>query len=171
MSALRQPDFATEYYSPELQPKNNNHQYQEVVKQPQVKQAKVVKSRHFFQSNVLPKNLKALSFLQKGSSALALVSMTASIGLYISTVQIPKLWSQEYQNLENLQLQERQLISINETIKYQIVKEAGQNKQLAISTPESALFINPAKVQVKTASQINVDQAKVANLKLNSWGY
>ncbi|WP_319422533.1 hypothetical protein [Pleurocapsa sp. FMAR1] len=170
MSALRQPDLTTEYYSPELQPKNNNHQYQ-VVKRPQVKRAKVVKSRNFSQSNVLPNNLKTLSSLQKGSFGLALVSMTASIGLYISTVQIPELWSQEYQNLENLQLQERQLVSINETIKYQIAKEAGQNKQLAISTPESALFINPAEVQVKTASQINVNRVKVANLKLNSWGY
>ncbi len=171
MSALRQPDFATEYYSPELQPKNNNHQHQEVVKQPQIKREKVVKSRRFSQSNVLPNNLKALSFLQKGSFGLALVSMTASFGLYISTVQIPKLWSQEYQNLENLQLQERQLVSINETIKYQIAKEARQNNQLAISTPESALFINPAKVQVKIASQIKDDRAKVASLKLNSWGY
>ncbi len=171
MSALRQPDFVAEYYSPELQPKNNNYQYQEVVKQPQVERAKVLKSRHFSQSNVLPKNLKALSLLQKGSFGLALVSMTASIGLYMSTVQIPKLWSQEYQNLENLQLQERQLVSINETIKYQIAKEAGQNKQLAISTPASALFIKPAKVQAKTASQTNVDRAKIANLKLNSWGY
>ncbi len=170
MSALRQPNFSTEYYSPQPQPKEINNQRQ-VVRQPKVGSPKIVKSKAFSLSNTLPSNLQALSLLQKGSFGLAIASMTASIGLYISTVNIPKLWSQEYQHLENLQRQERQLVAINETIKYQIAQEAGQDSHLSISKPESALFINPAKIKVKNQSQIISNQQRTVNLKSNSLGY
>ncbi|MEM8720312.1 MAG: hypothetical protein AAGE84_13575 [Cyanobacteria bacterium P01_G01_bin.39] len=170
MSALRQPDFYTEYYSPQANPKKTNNQHQ-TPQQTISSSPKVIKSKAFSTPANLPKNLKNLSLIQKSSFGLAIASMTASIGLYISTVQIPKLWSQEYQHLENLQRQERQLIAINETIKYQIAQEASQNNQLAISNPESAVFINPAKVELKDQSELLDHQSKLAELKLNSLGY
>ena len=109
--------------------------------------------------------------MQQGSFGLAIVSMSASIGLYISTVHVPQIWSQEYRHLENLQRQERQLIAFNETIKYQIAQEASQNKRLSVSKPESAVFIPPATVGVKNKSNISKNQAEIVELKLNSFGY
>lgn len=171
MSALRQPNFPAEYYSPSLQPKKIGNREQEIVNKPKIQARKIVKSKGFSRQNSLPVNLKVLSLLQKGSFGLALVSMTASIGLYISTVQIPKLWSQEYQNLENLQRQERQLVAINETIKYQIANEASQDNNLSISKPESAVFISPAKINKKTQMNTTTNQQKTVDLKHNNFGY
>jgi hypothetical protein len=173
MSALRQADFSTEYYSPKLQPQQISQHYSQIIKQPQVKSTKVVKTNNFTQSQTLPHNLQVLSLLQKGSFGIALASLSVSIGLYISTVQIPKLWSQEYQNLENLQRQERQLIAINETIKYQTAKAASQDPHLSISTPESAVFIKPAKISNQQESQTAIaqQQTQTVKLKYNSLGY
>lgn len=169
MSALRQPDFSTDYYYPPAQPKRVSDRSQ--IVESQVKPAKVVRAKAFRASNSLPKNLKTLSRIQQTSFAIAIASMSASIALYASTVQIPKQWSQEYQHLEDLQLQERQLIAINETIKYQIAQEAGKDNRLAISKPESAIFINPAKVEAKKQLERDRDREKAVELKHNSWGY
>ena len=121
MSALRQSNPVNNYYPQASTPEVKEER---LVKKIRDKSTKVVVHRTFPRSNKLPSHLKTLSLLQKGSFGLAIASMTASVGLYVSTVQIPKLWSQEYQHLEDLQRQERQLISINETIKYQIAREA-----------------------------------------------
>lgn len=171
MSALPKPDFSAEYYAPSVQPKQTTNHYQEIVRQPLVSPAKVLKSRNFSQANTIPHRLQVLSLIQKGSFCLALASITASIGLYASTVKVPRLWSQEYANLEALQLQERQLVSINETFKYQIAKEAGEDQHLSISKPESALFIAPAEVKENTNSQLIANQKQVANLMHNNLGY
>ena len=169
MSALRQPDFQSEYYSSPPQQQQSNL-VREIVKQPQIKRGKVLKNRSFSQTKKLPKNLQVLSRIQVASFGLALASMTTSIGLYISTVNLPEVWSQEYQNLEDLQRQERQLVSINESIKYQIAKEAGDNKDLEISQPESALFIHSAEFEVRKDSEPQQSD-KITDLKYSSWGY
>ena len=170
MTALRQPDFSTKYYSPKPQQKKVEDLDRKIGRS-QVRQKKLTKAKAFTSSNTLPKNLKLLSIVQKCSFGLAVGSMSASIGLYISTVQIPKLWSQEYQHLEDLQLQERQLIAINETLKYQIAGEAKKNEELAISQPESAMFINPAKISKRKLPDVVNNQQKIVNLKHNSLGY
>lgn len=171
MSALRQPDLSTEYYAPKPEPQKHRYQKHKKINQLQGSKSKVVKSSDFSQSHHLPNNLKILSLAQQASFGLALVSMATSIGVYISTVQIPDIWSKEYQNLENLQRQERQLVSINETMKYQIAKEAGKSKNLSIPTPESALFINPAKVKPREEFQNNQQKQELMNLKYSSLGY
>jgi hypothetical protein len=170
MSALRKPDFSSDYYYPQAQPNEVVNQPNIVQRSP-VKKAKVVKSKAFPNSQALPKNLKTLCLIQKSSFGLAIATMTASISLYVSTVKIPQLWSQEYQHLENLQQQERQLVAVNETIKYQIAQEAGKNKSLTISKPESAIFINPAQVKTRKPADLQQTQSKIAELKYNSLGY
>ena len=135
------------------------------------KSATIVKPKTFHQASTLPNNIKVLLLLQKGSFGLAMASIMTSIGVYVSTVQIPKLWSQEYQHLENLQRQERQLIAINETIKYQIAREAGDDHQLSVSNPESAVFVTPAKIEVKSTESIRQSQQAIAKLKHSSFGY
>ena len=170
MSALRQPDFSTEYYAPLVRPKKKVRQNTKRTNQPQAK-TKVIKSPTFSQSHNLTSNLRILSLVQQASFGLAIVSMATSIGVYISTVQIPDIWSQKYQNLEDLQRQERQLVSINETMKYQIAKEAGKSETLSISKPESALFINPTQAKPRAASKNNHYKKELINLKYGSLGY
>ena len=170
MSALRQPNFHSEYYTPRIQLANTDSQHQEVATQPLKKPAKTVCPTTFPTQNSLPKQLKTLSLIQKGSFGLAIASMTVSVGLYISTVQIPKLWSQEYRHLEDLQLQERQLIAINETMKYQIAREASKNSDLSVSQPESALFISPAKVAPKKLPA-TAEASEAIELEQSSLGY
>lgn len=171
MSALRQPDFSVEYYSPQTPLVKSTPQQQQPTSKPSAKSPTIIKPQAFSAPATLPKKLKTLSLLQKSSFGLAIASMTASIGLYVATVQIPKLWSQEYRHLENLQRQERQLISINETIKYQIAQEAGQDNRLAISQPESAVFISPAKVEAKSLANIADNQSSVNSINFPSLGY
>ena len=170
MSALRQPDFSTEYYSPQT-PLVKSQPERQLTSKPSVNSRTIIKSKAFSAPATLPKKLKTLSLLQKSSFGLAIASMTASIGVYISTVQIPKLWSQEYHHLENLQRQERQLIGINETIKYQIAQEAGQDDRLAITKPESAVFISPAKVELKKLANISGNQSPSDTMSFPSLGY
>ena len=154
MSALRQPDFDTQNYYHQIQPTTQN---------------KVVRPTSISSRNTLPNRLKTLSLIQKSSFGLAIASMTASIGLYIYTVQIPKFWSQEYQQLENLQRQERQLIAINETMKYQIAQEASKDGQLSISESRSALFISPKKIEPKITSDKSTNRQEV--VEHSSFGY
>ena len=171
MSALRQPDFSTEYYAPQTKPQKPVSQDEKTINQPQINKTKVVKSHAFDQTHSLTNNLKILSRAQQASFGLAIVSMATSIGVYISTVKIPEIWSHEYQNLENLQRQERQLVSINETMKYQIAKEASKNNVLSISKPESALFINPAQIKPREELKNNRQKQELINLKYGSLGY
>lgn len=179
MSALRQPDFDPKSYSQGILPQQagdpegygSRNRNRQINQQARAKSAKVVRSKSFSSRTTLPSNLKSLSLLQKGSFGLAIASMSVSIGLYMSTVQIPKLWSQEYQQLENLQRQERQLIAINETIKYQTAKEAAQDDRLSVSEPESAIFLTPAKVEQKNLSNTQKNDFETDELKHSGYGY
>ena len=167
MSALPQPNFYTDNYYP--QPQEKIVRQPKKVKKTSLKKGKILKSKSFPAANTLPKNLKTFSLLQKSSFGLAIATMASSIGLYFSTVNIPKQWSQEYRHLEELQLQERQLVAINETIKYQIAQEASKDDRLTISKSESAIFISPAKVKEK---KLNSDRKQQdIKLKQSSWGY
>ena len=171
MSALRQPDFAPQSYlqKPQFKPQKNYNQ--QPSKRNHREARKVIKSQTFPQQNRLPQNLQLLSLLQKGSFGLALVSLAASMGLYISTVKIPELWSQEYRNLENLQRQERELTAINEKIKYQIAHEASKDNRLSISKPESAIFIPPAKTKLKHDLENSLKHPPTAKVKHIGLGY
>ena len=170
MSALPKPAFEPQYYSPQpqFQPLKNGERKLANSNPKRVKKA--VKNRSFPQQNRLPQNIQLLSLLQKGSFGLALVSLAASLGLYTSTVKIPELWSQEYRNLENLQRQERELTAINEKIKYQIAREASQDHNLSISKSDSAVFISPAKVNLKHNLDSN-SKIQTTSLKHTSLGY
>ena len=155
MSALRKPDFDPQDYYHQIQPKTP---------------IEVTRPTPISSRNTLPNRLKTLSLIQKSSFSFAIASMAASIGLYIYTVQIPKLWSQEYQQLENLQRQERQLIAINETMKYQIAREASEDGQLSISKSKSALFISPKKIDRKIVSNKSTNSPEVVK-EYSSFGY
>jgi hypothetical protein len=91
----------------------------------------------------LPTNLKVLLLVQQYSFGITILSVLASVGLYVANVRTPQNWSQQYKNLETLQRQERQLIEINETLKYQI---ASQSEKQQTELKASAIFVPAATV-------------------------
>ena len=176
MSALRQPSLPVKSYTrrqrsqrrkltPGYHPKANN--------KIQAKSTNVNSNSHITKTQKIPVKLQILLLLQKSSFCLALFSMTASLGLYITTVRIPQLWSQEYKNLETLQQQERQLTAINETLKYQLARQAKQqHNKLLLQQPQDAVFISPAKISIN--QQLDKEQNKDTELvkfKNKSLGY
>jgi hypothetical protein len=95
----------------------------------------------------LPVKIQILFFLQRGSFALAFTLIASSIALYISTVRIPQIWSKEYNNLETLQRQERELIAINEILKQKIAQQAeNAETNLVPLTSTNAIFLPPASI-------------------------
>jgi hypothetical protein len=68
-----------------------------------------------------------------------------ALSLYGLTVYGEQRWSQDYQKLETLRLQEQQLSAASEVLKHQLAKEA-QNPEtgLAPQKPGNTIFLQPA---------------------------
>ena len=93
--------------------------------------------------------LQLLILLQKSSSLLAAVVMLTSMGIYLATVRIPQLWSQEYKHLEALQRQERNLVAMDESLKYEIAQQAEQPElEMSAIAPENVLFLEANSVEL-----------------------
>lgn len=104
--------------------------------------------------------LVLLKFLQKGSAVLAVFTMVGSLAIYLSTVRIPQLWSQEYESLGALQRQEQQLVAIDEALKYEIAQQAqeAELEMLPISSART-LFLERNSVAPQ-AQKVNANTAK-----------
>jgi hypothetical protein len=59
-----------------------------------------------------------------------------ALSLYGLTVYGEQRWSQDYQKLETLRLQEQQLSAASEVLKHQLAKEA-QNPETGLAAAES----------------------------------
>ncbi|WP_052055750.1 hypothetical protein [Myxosarcina sp. GI1] len=119
-----------------------------------------------------PARLRLLMKIQQGSFGLALASMASSVGLYLATVSIPQVWSQEYQYLETLQRQERQLTEINETLKYQMARQAERNNSgITTFEEDSAVFVTPAEVKPKPIKSSSRDRRQEVAFKYAAPGY
>lgn len=177
MYALRQPQHPAKSKSrrqrsnrrkltPGYHPKANNYT--------QVSSPTTANS-YLHKTQKLPVNLQVLLLLQKSSFCIALLSMATSLGLYIATVRIPPLWSQEYSNLETLQQQERQLTAINETLKYQLARDAKQQERnLSLQQPQDAIFLTPAPVNTNRQLDLDKDrnqETELVKFKHTSLGY
>jgi NADH:ubiquinone oxidoreductase subunit 5 (subunit L)/multisubunit Na+/H+ antiporter MnhA subunit len=170
MSALPKPTFPVQNYSPHSnsarsrqRKKYRSHASSFHSKTKQVSNSSVTKLPN---KKTLPVQLQILLFLQKSSFGLALVLIASSIAVYISNVRIPQLWSKEYNNLETLQRQERELIAINESLKHEIAQQAqAKNTKFVSLTVDNAIFVRPASV----SSSINpnpIEQVQVKDLEL-----
>ena len=144
MSALPQPDFRDVNYlkSPTSENKilisdpavSSNRQYSK-------KTTRLSRKKH-------SATLKLLILLQKGSFGVAAVGLLSCLGVYSATVRIPQLWSQEYEALEALQRQERQLIALDESLKYEIAKGAEQPElEMFAISDESTIFLKSTSVE------------------------
>lgn len=83
--------------------------------------------------------------LQQGSFPLAFALIVAAMVVYGWTVYIQQRWGQEYEKLESLKKQERQLISANEVLKNQMAEQAeSPTAGLLLPNPNNAIFLAPA---------------------------
>ncbi len=92
-----------------------------------------------------PMWLRSLLQAQRLSSVAALMLLGGALSLYGLTVYGEQRWSQDYQKLETLRLQEQQLSAASEVLKHQLAKEA-QNPEtgLAPQNPGNTIFLSPA---------------------------
>ena len=89
--------------------------------------------------------LQQLCRLQRQSTVLTFLLVTATLGLYGWTVYCQQLWSQSYHKLVILQRDERQLTTTSEVLKNQMALQAEQpNTGLVPSSPTQAIFLQPA---------------------------
>ena len=89
--------------------------------------------------------LQRLCTLQRQSSIITFLLVTATLGLYGWTVYCQQLWGQSYHKLVTLQRHERQLTTTSEVLKNQMALQAEQpDTGLVPSSPTQAIFLQPA---------------------------
>ena len=94
---------------------------------------------------VLPAWLKWLVVAHRTSSVVTCGLVAAALTIYGWTVQTQQVWGRDYQRLEKLQQQERQLVTASEVLKHQLALQAEDpTAELTQSTPENAIFLEPA---------------------------
>ena len=151
MNALRQPSFQ------EINPYQN---LKVSSAQSSLSKTSIVTSKNYSRKTTKlsrkkrsSASLQLLKVLQISSSGVAAVMMLSSIGVYLSTVRIPQLWSQEYETLEDLQRQERQLVALDESLKYEIAQQAEQPElEMSAIASENTMFLQARSVKPQESS-------------------
>jgi hypothetical protein len=96
-------------------------------------------------SSSLPEWLRHLLMIQRGSSIVALAVVVGVLATYGWTVYLQRSWNREYQSLEVLRQQERQLTTASETLKYQLAELSEQPEAgLVLPNSEQILFLTPS---------------------------
>ncbi len=93
-----------------------------------------------------PKWLRSLFLMERFSIAITFVLAGSALMVYGWTVYAQQLWGKEYQKLDSLRRNERQLTTNKEVLKDKIAKEANRpGSTLTPQTPNSMIFLNPAQ--------------------------
>jgi hypothetical protein len=93
---------------------------------------------------VVPAWLNLLMVAQRGSTILTFLLVTATLAVYSWTVYSQHLWGKEYSRLKTLQRNERQLTSVNEALKNQMVIQAEDPSLGLVSpSPKDTVFLEP----------------------------
>lgn len=89
--------------------------------------------------------LTLMLWTQRGSSLVTLVLGAAILITYGWTVYIQQQWGQQFDQLESMKKQERQLVSANEVLKNDIAEQAEKpTVGLLLPDPGNAIFLTPA---------------------------
>ena len=89
--------------------------------------------------------LNLLLWTQRGSSVMTLMLGAAILVTYGWTVYIQQQWGREFDRLEAMKKQERQLVSTNEVLKNQMAEQAEKpTAGLLLPDPSNAIFLTPA---------------------------
>lgn len=110
-----------------------------------VKQSSKATVQSLPQAPNVPLWLNVLIYAQRGSSVLMVSSVVGMLSVYGWTVHIQDSWGQEYQRLQNLLQQERQLTTSTEALKQQVAETAEDpSARMALPAPGQMLFLEPA---------------------------
>lgn len=91
---------------------------------------------------------------QQFTQFLAIAGVTVAVGLYASTVHYQKVWSQEYDQLVQLQDDENRIVATNESIKEQFIEQTkAPETQLVTPSPKQDLYV-PAPKAVKLRPEV-----------------
>ena len=112
--------------------------------------------------------LRLLLLLQRSSGGFALLLGASLLAVYGWTVYIQQVWGKDYQSLQALQRQERQLAVANEILSSQLAQEAEQpSSGLVLPQPGDAIFLQaPAPISPVATETAPVLQ-DVAPLSVN----
>jgi hypothetical protein len=94
---------------------------------------------------------------QQGSSIITILLGISVLAAYGWTVYLQQIWGHEYEQLETLKRQERQLVSANELLKNQMAAQAEKpTAGLLLPDPSNAIFLTPApqRPEVKPKSTV-----------------
>jgi len=92
----------------------------------------------------LPAGLRALILAQQIATPITFLAIAALAIIYGWTVYTQQLWSQQYQRMEALQRQERQLLAADEVLKNELAEQAlHPNSGLATADLNSTVFLEP----------------------------
>lgn len=101
-----------------------------------------------WRSRSVPSWLLPLHLWQRRFGIATYILITGMLAVYGSTVYSQQKWSQEYRKLENLQRDERQLITKNEVLKNHLAKEAEQPvTELVAPNPADAIILHSSSRQ------------------------
>lgn len=93
---------------------------------------------------LVPAWLNLLMVAQRGSTILTFLLVTTTLAVYSWTVYSQHLWGKEYSRLKTLQRNERQLTSVNESLKNQLAIQAEDPSLGLISpSPRDTVFLEP----------------------------
>ncbi|NEO26238.1 MAG: hypothetical protein F6K03_04915 [Kamptonema sp. SIO4C4] len=86
--------------------------------------------------------LRTLLAVKNGTSILTGCLVTAVLIVYSSTVYVQQQWTEEYQRLEKLQREHRNLTAADEVFKNQLASQANQkNAGLVAPSPSNTIFL------------------------------
>jgi hypothetical protein len=127
-------------------------------------------SRHRKVKKTIPLFLRILLWVQRTSAILTLGSLGATLVVYGLTFYTQQQWNQQYNQLQKLQHQERNVTVINEALQDQIIKqESKENPELKPLTPDKNIYLAPVKDFSETDSVPN-DQLEMPKTE-HPFGY
>ena len=109
--------------------------------------------------------LTLLLWTQRSSSLVTLALGAAILATYGWTVYIQQQWGRDFDRLEAMKKQERQLISTNEVLKNQMAEQAEKpTAGLLLPDPSNAIFLTPAPqrpdVKASPKAPVEVDSTR-----------
>jgi len=100
--------------------------------------------------------MRLLLGVQQGSAAITLCLTASVLVVYASTVYLQQRWSEEYDRLQVLQSEQRNLIAANEMLKNQLASQAQQPESgLIAPSPANTIFL-PKSAEQPVAQPVAV---------------
>ncbi len=117
-------------------------------------------------SRQLPFWVRLLLSIQQGSSVLAFGLACAVLVVYASTVYLQQQWSGEYEHLQALQREQRNLTAADELLKNQLASQAQHPESgLVAPSPTNTIFLPKAAespVSAAATGSVAVQQSSLA---------